>query len=83
MGQGQKGQIARGEDLVAKMRFTVTLDAPEGITREEVAWYIQEAVATWKGCKDPYNDPIFDLEGDSVVVRDELTKEIYRDDGNE
>lgn len=63
---------------MAKMRFTVTVNAPEGVDRHRMAWYIQEWVALGKGSLHP-EDPMFDLDGKSVVVRDELTNIVYRD----
>lgn len=64
---------------MAKMRFVVTLDAPEGCSREDIAWYIQDAVSFWKGSKEPGVDPLFDIDGSSVVVRDPLTKQKFED----
>jgi len=58
------------------VRFMVELDQPEGTTVEEVAAYIGDAVATWKGslrppggeCPSDPGDPMFHLDADSVVV---------------
>jgi hypothetical protein len=49
-------------------KFTVTVEVPPGVSLSDMADYIEEAVAVWKGCKDP-EEPIFDLDGGSVVCR--------------
>lgn len=48
--------------------FKVYLTMPEGAAEDEVMDYIEDAVATWKGQLHPDN-PIFDLDPDSVSVR--------------
>lgn len=48
--------------------FRVRLKVPEGATVDDVRDYIEDAVACWKGSRCP-DDPIFDLDGDSVRVR--------------
>lgn len=51
-----------------KRSFLVKLDVPEGCTLPEMAGYIENAVATWKGQLHP-DEPLFDLDGDSVKVK--------------
>jgi len=61
-----------------KMRMTVTANVPKEVTREQFAWYVQEAVGVWKGQMSP-EEPLFYLESDSVVVRDETGGAEYHD----
>lgn len=49
-------------------KFTVTVEMPEGVKVAEMADYIEDAVATHKGCMDP-DEAIFGLDGTSVKVR--------------
>jgi hypothetical protein len=51
-----------------KRQFVVTLDMPKGVTADEMATYIEESVAVWKGHMDP-DEPLFDLDGDSVRAK--------------
>ena len=52
---------------IRRKSFKVTLDVPEGVSIAEMRDYIETAVRTWcgGGCPD---DPIFQLDGDSVKV---------------
>lgn len=50
-----------------RLHFKVSVDLPEGCTVTEVKDYIEESVATWRGCKDP-DSAIFDLNSDTVRV---------------
>ena len=59
-----------------KMRMVVTADVPNGVSREDFAAYVSDAVAIWKGSLNPDCD-LFDLGGDSVTIKDELENIIY------
>lgn len=48
--------------------FRVTVTIPDGVSVAEMRAYIREAVQTWCGSFDPENDPLFDLDYDSVKV---------------
>lgn len=48
-------------------KFIVELDVSAGVTISEMTEYIQESVICMAGSKMP-EDPLFDLERDSVVV---------------
>lgn len=60
-----------------RMRLQVSFDIPEGSDRESLVAYVIDAVACMKGAYHP-EDPIFDLDGDSVRVYDPVTKTTYR-----
>lgn len=61
-----------------KMAFVVTVKAPEGVDREEMASYIMEAVQCWKGGMDP-ESAIFDMDRTKVTVKDNRTNTLYVD----
>lgn len=52
---------------MAKRKFTVEVEIPEGCTVTEMKEYIRLAVRCWAGGMDP-EDPIYDLDKDSVKV---------------
>ena len=52
--------------------FTVTLDVPEDADEADVIHYIHNSVASWKGSLHT-EDPMFELDPDSVDVRVEAT----------
>jgi len=56
-----------------KVSFKVSVDLPDGCKIAEMRDYIEESVATWKGCKHP-EEPIFDLDWKSVKVTRILEK---------
>ena len=49
------------------MEFRVRLTPPPGADAARLRTYVEDAVATWRGSYDP-NDPIFDLDPDTVVA---------------
>ena len=51
-----------------KQTYQVTLDLPDGVSKKEMAAYIEEAICSWKGGIDP-EDLISDLDISSVKVR--------------
>lgn len=67
-----------------RMSFTVSLVVPKDLARREVADYIADAVANWKGqffqgtfeTNFTDRDPLFDLH--SVVVRDKLKRTVTK-----
>lgn len=60
------------------MRMVVTAEVPAGVSRKEWANYISDSVATWKGSLAPDgSDPLFFLDGDTVVVTDETRGKRY------
>lgn len=50
-----------------KYTFRVRVKLPPDVTREEMADYIQTAVANWVGGMDP-DDAMYELERESVEV---------------
>lgn len=48
-------------------KFVVSVEVPDGMTADEMAGYIEEAVRAWSGGKDP-EDPIYGLNRNSVKV---------------
>jgi hypothetical protein len=46
--------------------YLVTVDQPDDVTDEQMAAYIEGAVAEMKGCRSP-DDPIFEMDGDAVT----------------
>ena len=50
------------------IEFVVSLDRPHGASISDLKDYIEEWVACGKGSRHP-DDPIFDLDGDSVKVK--------------
>lgn len=54
------------DKLKSKTSFKVTLQIPEYATLSDVKEYIIDAVRTWKGQCHPDEDPMFELDGDSV-----------------
>lgn len=48
--------------------FRVTVVIPEGVSVAEMREYIREAVRMWCKSFDPENDPLFDLDYNSVRV---------------
>ena len=56
-----------------RLKFKVKVDLPEGCKIADMQEYIEEAVATWKGCKHP-EDSIFDLDWKTVKVTRLLDK---------
>lgn len=50
-----------------RRKFTVSLEMPEGMTLADMAAYIEDAVASYRGCKDP-EEPVYGLDPDSVRV---------------
>lgn len=51
-----------------RREFVVSVDMPDGVKVAEMAGYIGDAVATYKGCLDP-DEAIYGLDGNSVKVR--------------
>ncbi len=59
-----------------RMEFKVSLIPPDGAKGRDVREYIEDAIASMKGClkppgvdeKDPDGNPMFNLDGDSVKV---------------
>lgn len=49
--------------------FLVTVDLPKDVTIKQMRDYIEEAVGTWCRSLDPENNPLFDIDADSVKVR--------------
>lgn len=52
---------------MAKKKFTVEVEIPDGMDADDMAAYIEESVRTWSGSKDP-QDPIYGLDRGSVKV---------------
>lgn len=52
-----------------RRKFIVTVDIPEGASVRDMEIYIREAVECWAKSFDPQNDPMFDLDPDSVRCR--------------
>lgn len=50
-----------------KRQFVVTFEMPAGLTVDEAAEYVRQAVACWAGSKDP-ESAIYDLDKSSVRV---------------
>lgn len=50
-----------------RVHFHVSLHQPEGVSVGRIKDYIEEWIVTGKGSYNPL-DPMFDLDGDSVVV---------------
>ncbi len=65
-----------------RIKIHVSFDLPEGVTRERAVLYVEDAVATMKGCLRPDNwdgegsegDPMFYLDGDTVKAVDSREK---------
>ena len=64
------------ELVMAKAVFEVSLNIPEGVSRQEMAWYIQDAVSTWKGSLHP-DSALFELDRYSVKVTDRKERKKY------
>lgn len=60
----------------SKASFTVTVNLPDEASRDDIAWYILDAVSTMKGSYNP-SSPIFGLEYEKVKVKDNSTKKVY------
>jgi hypothetical protein len=54
--------------MTKRRRYIVEVDHPPGVTGAQMKVYIEDAVASMKGSYHP-EDPIFDLDGDTVVVK--------------
>ncbi len=52
---------------MAKKSYRVSLEVPDGVNDWDMRQYIEESVATMKGCLCP-EDPMFHLKGESVKV---------------
>jgi hypothetical protein len=53
---------------MARFSCRVSFDLPPGVTREEAATYVRDTVVTECGSRHPVEDPLFDLDRQSVVV---------------
>lgn len=51
-----------------KKYFKVGVVMPEDVTTTDMVDYIREAVQTWKGQLHPVEDPLFDLDRETVSV---------------
>ena len=49
------------------LTFKVTVETPEGVSRQDMREYIEDAVGGWKGGFHPEN-PLFDLDRGGVTV---------------
>lgn len=60
-GKGVQGNMNKPQ----RRAFVVVLDVPEGAKISDLRAYVEDAVATWCGSLAP-DDPIFELDGDTV-----------------
>lgn len=54
--------------MARRVAVLVSFDLSDGVTRDQAADYVCDAVSSWKGSYDP-NEPLFDLNHESVRAR--------------
>jgi hypothetical protein len=59
----------------SEKEFRVKIVLPGDMTVFEMRNYIEEAITTWCGSKNPEEDPVFDLDRESVHVSVVSTEE--------
>ncbi len=51
-----------------RYEFSIKIEAPEGVGKEEMKEYIKDAVGSWCKGMNPEH-PIFDIDRDTITVK--------------